>query len=363
LIDRINTAASLRVPAILKYRFKASPLAMTRSKNTEQSKSEENDSLNHFVHAVNDFFHRSSALERNDQPSLFNEVIEMMVNSVSVFTIADFRRLARANIVSAPEFLELPQTTATLLSCFAENQEIAKAKMKSNQIRVMQSLLDTNEQTRHLLENGTLHYVGDEKADEECVYAITTNSYRKRIVVMFRGSITVRDWIQDSKFILSEVQNPLAGESDQPETIRLHKGFSEYLYHNSPSVLLSTSYIRQAISGSRNEGGVEASQSKLEEVLDKVKALLDQYPEYNVYITGYSLGGALSLIMAMEAALKLSSKGPITCIVFGNPRVGNRDFLHVVRVSRTRPSKLALSVRSLPCFLCCANTSHLHTDS
>jgi pimeloyl-ACP methyl ester carboxylesterase len=74
-------------------------------------------------------------------------------------------------------------------------------------------------------------------------------------------------------------------------------------------------------------------QSKIEEILEKVQALLTEHPNYKVYVAGHSLGGALSLVFAMEAASKLVTKQPVTCIVLGNPRTGNLAFRQVMHVS------------------------------
>lgn len=78
-----------------------------------------------------------------------------------------------------------------------------------------------------MMEQGTLHHVGDENENSECYYAITSNPVSKSIAVNFRGSKTIRDWVQDSKLVAGEVENPLAGEKDQPETLKLHYGFLE----------------------------------------------------------------------------------------------------------------------------------------
>jgi len=62
-----------------------------------------------------------------------------------------------------------------------------------------------------------------------------------------------------------------------------------------------------------------------------MKCLLQEYPGYRVYITGHSLGGALSTVFAFQAAAStetwnLHLPTPITCISFASPMVGNLAF-------------------------------------
>ena len=56
-------------------------------------------------------------------------------------------------------------------------------------------------------------------------------------------------------------------------------------------------------------------------VHDEIKKVLDKFPDREVYLTGHSLGAALSTV----AACKLRDYNLKACYNYGSPRVGNRD--------------------------------------
>jgi hypothetical protein len=289
-------------------------------------------------------------------PCLYDEVMEMSLSAVSVFGIADLRRLTRSGDLEDQTVLQLPASGEDIKTFFQAHKELLKQKIKTRDYNALSILFDDgagqrdNRSTSDIVNCATLHYLGDENASHECVYAISSNSMRKRIVVSFRGSITVQDWIQDSKFIMADVANPFRGDDpESPETVQIHYGFKQYLYDDAPSILPASvhSFVQATTKStgslSSNAKGIqhgenEASnsttkQSKIEEILEKVQALLAEHPSYKVYVAGHSLGGALSLVFAMEAASKLDTKQPVTCIVLGNPRTGNLAFRQVMHVS------------------------------
>ena len=62
----------------------------------------------------------------------------------------------------------------------------------------------------------------------------------------------------------------------------------------------------------------------LPQVVPEVQKLLQKYPTYQVWVTGHSLGAAISILCALE--LEESGLGPINVYNFGLPRVGNKAF-------------------------------------
>jgi len=58
--------------------------------------------------------------------------------------------------------------------------------------------------------------------------------------------------------------------------------------------------------------------------LSDVKSIIAKYPDHNVYVTGYSLGAALSTITAFYLACEDDETvpKPVSNINFGSPRVG-----------------------------------------
>jgi hypothetical protein len=292
-------------------------------------------------------------------PCLYEEVIEASEMAVIVFGMVDLRKYARKT-ASGDTILKLPMAAADLRDFYTTHKDQAKKFMKRKDFESLGRILaggENGELAPHI-EGGTLCHVGDENASHECVYCITTNSSRKCIVVSFRGSITVKDWIQDSKMVMADVENPLRDQQDQPEMVQIHYGFREYLYNNAPSVIASSAQkiatstgsiakntkdkvVRRGASKDEQDDEQKAaeilnepSQCKIDEILTKVQALVDELPDdYKVYIVGHSLGGALALVLAMEAAAKLRTKMPVTCVTLGNPRTGNLNFRQVIQVS------------------------------
>jgi hypothetical protein len=291
-------------------------------------------------------------------PCLYEEVIEASEMAVIVFGMADLRNYARKTAsASGDAILQLPMSATDIRDYYTSHKEKAKKFMKKKDFESLGRILagGENGELQPHIEGGTLCHVGDENASHECVYCITTNSSRKCIVVSFRGSITVKDWIQDSKLVMADVENPLRDQQDQPEMVRIHYGFREYLYNNAPLVIASSAkktgsiakntkdkVVRRGASKDEQEDEQkvadilkEPSQCKIDEILTKVQALVDELPDdYKVYIVGHSLGGALALVLAMEAAAKLKMKKPVTCVTLGNPRTENLNFRHVIQVRK-----------------------------
>ncbi|KAJ8438183.1 hypothetical protein Cgig2_001901 [Carnegiea gigantea] len=64
------------------------------------------------------------------------------------------------------------------------------------------------------------------------------------------------------------------------------------------------------------------------QLLSKLKTLIDQYKDEDLSITfcGHSLGATLSVVSAFDVAENLTTDIPISAIVFGCPKVGNKAF-------------------------------------
>lgn len=110
----------------------------------------------------------------------------------------------------------------------------------------------------------------------------------KSIYVVFRGSSSIRNWIQNlDTFKTSYTSYPECN-------CQVHKGF--YL-------------TEQAVIGS---------------VISAVKALRTKYPSYGVKLTGHSLGAAIAQLTSMDL---LKAGIPITSLYdFGQPRIGDKAY-------------------------------------
>lgn len=110
-----------------------------------------------------------------------------------------------------------------------------------------------------------------------------------RIVVAFRGSSSIRDFVLDADFGMEEL---LWANDSNPASV--HQGF------------------------------LDAFESVDSDLVQKVKYFIGFYPGAEIYLTGHSLGGALAVLCAMKFyRIKLPLAGVVT---FGQPRVGNRAF-------------------------------------
>eukprot|EP00548_Thalassiothrix_antarctica_P004539 CAMPEP_0194137896 /NCGR_PEP_ID=MMETSP0152-20130528/7731_1 /TAXON_ID=1049557 /ORGANISM="Thalassiothrix antarctica, Strain L6-D1" /LENGTH=76 /DNA_ID=CAMNT_0038835097 /DNA_START=50 /DNA_END=277 /DNA_ORIENTATION=- len=70
----------------------------------------------------------------------------------------------------------------------------------------------------------------------------------------------------------------------------------------------------------------DPSNRKYDVIMKECKILLEENPGYKLYVTGHSLGAALSSIFAFYAACDEDIPKPVTCINFASPRVGNKSF-------------------------------------
>ena len=75
-----------------------------------------------------------------------------------------------------------------------------------------------------------------------------------------------------------------------------------------------------------------AGTRKMDQILEDVKAILAKYPDHKVYVTGHSLGSALSTICAFYLACEDDDAipKPVTCVNFASPRVGGWKFAEAV---------------------------------
>ena len=68
----------------------------------------------------------------------------------------------------------------------------------------------------------------------EVVYAIVKSDKQKKVTVVFRGSVTVNDWIQNFQATASDLKLPgyttEANEVTRVSYGKAHFGFNEYLF-------------------------------------------------------------------------------------------------------------------------------------
>lgn len=129
-------------------------------------------------------------------------------------------------------------------------------------------------------------FISDEETDLQV--GITISETNKRICVIFRGSESRADWYYDLQVI----------KKDLGDNIRVHQGFYNQLYKNN----------------------------NYDKITNVVVDLLKQkqYYDYQVYITGHSLGAALSTLYGYQLSKNIHQE--IVVASFASPRVGNAAF-------------------------------------
>ena len=133
--------------------------------------------------------------------------------------------------------------------------------------------------------HGTVEYFIDDKVTDLQV-GITKSETNKRICVVFRGSESRSDWYYDLMISKRKLNND----------IYVHSGFYSQLHINN----------------------------NFEKITEHVKTLIEEYPEYSLYITGHSLGAALATLYGYELSKLLNHN--IVVVSFASPRVGNKGF-------------------------------------
>lgn len=124
---------------------------------------------------------------------------------------------------------------------------------------------------------------------------------RRDIVVAWRGTVAPTEWLEDIQGKLEPI-----GDGD----VKVEHGFLSIYKSKSAS----TRYNKSS-----------ASEQVMEEVIRLVNLYSQRGEEVSLTITGHSLGGALALLNAYDAASSLPGL-PICVITFGAPRVGNTAF-------------------------------------
>lgn len=122
--------------------------------------------------------------------------------------------------------------------------------------------------------------------DTDLQVGIALNDVTKCIIVVFRGSESKLDWFYDAKVLKRDIGND----------IYVHNGFYEQLHTND-------------------------NYNKITNVVTK---LLNQYYNYNVHVTGHSLGGALSTLYGYQLSKCIAQH--VTIVSFASPRVGDSNF-------------------------------------
>lgn len=248
--------------------------------------------------------------------SVYQDGRRLMDVAMIMYLLPELREAASQGKLDQSEAVQrittLPCTPFDINRVFTQQAEKLKDVLGDDAYLVYQKALSASaytndkDQQEKLLKSTEIVILDDTKADSTLVYSMAVSHLTRRIYVVFRGSVTMRDFVQDAKMHLSSIPNPALGVGKNlPNRVGVHSGFREYLYDPS-----------------HRDGS-----SKFHIILQQLKNLVQQYPNYRIYIGGHSLGGALATLLAFEAASLEEIPKPVTAIPTAAPKVGNKAFL------------------------------------
>lgn len=270
----------------------------------------------------------------HEYPTLYQETDEMLQACILIYPMADLRRFVREGIIQDESILKLPLTAAQVIQAVETHKDAlvdTNAFGKEFHVDILQAIQErqlytvqekgaTPEIHDQTLQSSTLVAFDDEFEKEELVYAIAINPSRKRITVVFRGSVTKTDWATNVETYMKEVPNPMAFHPSQEPTVHVHNGFYDYMF--SPTERGATGPDGEPL-------------SEYQEILQHhVLPVIEEYPGYKLYITGHSLGGALATLFAFEVASMPDTviPKPVSIFTYGAPYVGDESFRQANRL-------------------------------
>lgn len=282
-------------------------------------------------------------ISASEAENLFENLANALLSSCMIYGMADIRHLIREKrdqVTGSPDmirrFLDLPCTDVEMLRVIKDNMALLESSLGEDEMNLYmgalklyaKELLDkvermgvasnSNDNKRKpvrrrsniiggLQEPSELVVFDDKAADRELVYAIFVDKERSKLGLIFRGSVTVRDFQVDSALFIQSVENPLFDKKDvsipQSRYLGIHSGFQDYLF------------------GRRKKRPGE--ESKFDQILAHLRRLLKQHPDYQIAVCGHSLGGALASLCAFRLATEEDLPKPIHCTTFASPRTGN----------------------------------------
>ncbi|KAF8675867.1 hypothetical protein HU200_047359 [Digitaria exilis] len=190
---------------------------------------------------------------------------------------------------------------------------------------------------------------------------------RRDIVVAWRGTQRALEWVADLKLALASAAGILGPEGADGSDPSVHRGYlSLYTSADEGSKLNKQSARMQCSASSIYSVAVQldpfseysASYCAIEQVLTEIARLMEKYKDEDTSITvvGHSLGATLATLNAVDIVANSynkspscfdvdSRRAPVTAVVFGSPRTGDRDFRDIFH---RLPDLRMLRVRNKP---------------
>jgi len=138
---------------------------------------------------------------------------------------------------------------------------------------------------KNLAPNGKVHtFIDDHVSDIQI--GITINHDLKHFAIVFRGSESIKDWYYDLQIYKHNLK----------DNIWIHSGFYNQLHTDNIHLC----------------------------IIQKIKCILDSHPDFKIYVTGHSLGGALATLFGYMLSFEFDNL--ITVVSFASPRIGNKPW-------------------------------------
>jgi hypothetical protein len=216
------------------------------------------------------------------------------------------------------EILHLPKSSTEVMTDLTVNANyvgldvfMAAFGGKKSNIEAVKSILSRDGSTP-----SEISYINDDFSstdvaglNSELTYGITVHHDLQRITVVFRGSTALNDWVVNVKVDDTAFDLPGPTAKNRSNYGRVHEGYYQYLFD----------------AGKPGRDG--RAICKADQIMGKLQALFKMHPDYKLWITGHSLGGALSTMFAFRAAMDAGVRNkPVMNVSFASPFVGDHVF-------------------------------------
>uniref|UniRef100_A0A6V2DQ63 Fungal lipase-type domain-containing protein n=1 Tax=Ditylum brightwellii TaxID=49249 RepID=A0A6V2DQ63_9STRA len=277
--------------------------------------------------------------------NLYDDIDAMLEVTDLVYAMADLGKVkkddAKVGALIDSGFLDsLPKTSKEVFEWAMKNKDALDPEDKSNleDILAREQKMGSTDATLEVFDDDFAHA----DKDSEVVYGIGKNPGMKRITVAFRGSQNGADWEHNFKFkskeleegfmeLLEGIPSVNAELASEFKDVRMHRGFAKYLFQK---------YGKDA-------EGVEREEPKFHQIAGHLRRLLEENPDYELWFTGHSLGGALAVLAASAAALLDDIKTTVKLVSFAAPQVGKENYVKIM--DQFESSKALIHIRVTNC--------------
>lgn len=284
-------------------------------------------------------------------PDFFSDLVTMLDYSTLVYSINTIRDAARkGKIENIEDVFKTPIKFSELIDLLMNNHDEIIKNMPADLQYLLEPIENklirdsynlamgggTNFGKRSVGMIGTSHertnrstqcvVYNDHNHKKELVYGIFLDSIKEDIIVSFRGTTTTNDILADLNGSFKTLENPIGHVNGQPEKILIYKGFYDYLFTKTESIVKASVKVNHLM-------GDKMIETKLDEVKRTVLDLQKENPDFSVYITGHSLGGALATLFSFFLSVESDDviRKPISCVSFASPKTGNWDYARAFR--------------------------------